>query len=296
MNLQKFPSRAAWLKARTTLGASEAPIILGLMPWEAPLSLWVRRKNATALDETRPMRMGKAQERAVIKEYEIESGKAVKWTPNTLVERSVNGFTMHASPDALADVGTLLVEAKVSANWDAWAGDAPPLYVQAQVQAALWCLEMPLADVVAYVAGRDLKIFRVEADAVAQERIIAGMREFEESLRGDEPPWKLIDGSDNTRSALYQLWRERRQAEGTCARVEALDGDVAELTTIAAECKRLEAREKEIKNSITAAIARERVDAVQCGGFRWTLKTQARKEFTVAASEFVILSKTKEKK
>lgn len=302
----KYSTRREWLVGRgKTLGASEVPIVLGLLPWVSPLQLWSMLKGIIERQpENRAMRMGRNQERGVIKEYELETSTKVRWTPNILIERRVekpikdsHSFVfLHASPDAIAfnEDKNILIEAKCSAHHAGWAGDEPPLYVQAQVQAALWCLGWELADVVAYIGGRDLKIFRVEADEVAQKKILDKMATFVKSLAGDEPPWDLIDDSDTTRSALHELWKGRHE-EGKIVKLPAFDDAPEKLANITAEEKKLKARENAIKNKIAAAIAEHRCDGIEAGGYRFSLEVRKREAHTVQASEFVQLNKRKVK-
>jgi putative phage-type endonuclease len=300
--LQKFASRREWLKAReATLGASAVPIILGLLPWRAPLSLWSERKGIIPpQEETRAMRVGRAMERFIIGEYADETGREVRWTPNTLATRTHNGLTLHASPDAIvteeasdscAEPREIVVEAKSSSDYAGWA-DGVPLYVQAQVQAQLWTLDVAVADVAAWVGGRDLKIFRVEADPVAQARILEACSEFEISLDGDEPNWAQVDASDATRSALNALALNRR-TQGKVERALELDP----ITTALAEAKaaRKEADEavRLHENEIRACIARHGADALLSGNQIWKLETRQRAGYTVEACEYIQLTSKK---
>ena len=288
--LQKFPSRKAWLAARGMFGATAVPTIMGLNPWASPFALWTELKGISPRqDENRAMRRGKALERFIIGEYSEETGRAVKWTPNTLATRGI----LHASPDAICEAEDLLVEAKSSESADAWSGDAPPLYVQAQVQAQLWVMQAAAADVVALLPHDQLKTFRILPDEqIMNERILPAVHAFAESLKGEEPPWGQIDASDATRSALNTLWKARR-VEGKIERVEALDGAVSAIRDAEAQVKSLTDIIEQNKNAVRAAIAERKCDGVEAGGFIYELKTVARKECTVAASESIQLKSRK---
>lgn len=288
--LTKYPTRALWLKARGPFGASAVPVILGLLPWRSPFSLWSELKGITPpQDENRAMRRGKALERFIIREYAAETGRKIKWTPNTLAARGI----LHASPDAICEAEDLLVEAKSSESLGAWGEDEPPLYVQAQVQAQLWVLRAAAADVVVLLPHDELKIFRVLPDeGIMNEKILPAVHAFAESLEGDEPPWGLIDGSDATRMALNALWKERR-VEGKIERVTALDGAVDSLHAMEKQCKDLEAKIDGNKNAIRAAIAERKADGIEAGGFVYELKSVERKAFEVKASTSIQLKSRK---
>ena len=279
--LQKFPSRKAWLAARGQFGASAVPTIIGLNPWASPFALWTELKGISPRhDENRAMRRGKALERFIIGEYAEETGRAVKWTPNTLATRGL----LHASPDAICEAEDLLVEAKSSESADAWVGDEPPLYVQAQVQAQLWVMQAAAADVVALLPHDQLKTFRVLPDEqIMNERILPAVHAFAESLKGEEPPWGQIDASDATRSALNTLWKARR-VEGKIERVEALDGAVSAIRDAEAQVKALNDIIEQNKNGIRAAIAERKCDGVEAAGYVYEMRTVERKAFEVAAS------------
>ena len=309
--LQKFPSRKAWLAARGQFGASAVPTIMGLNPWASPFALWTELKGISPRqDENRAMRRGKALERFIIGEYGLEydgsdfvedriiheaKTRLIKWTPNTLAFRDYKGITLHASPDAICEAEDLLVEAKSSESADAWSGDAPPLYVQAQVQAQLWVMRAAAADVVALLPHDQLKTFRILPDEkIMAERILPAVHAFAESLKGDEPPWGQIDASDATRSALNTLWKARR-VEGKIERVEKLDGAVSAIRDAEAQVKALNDIIEQNKNAVRSAIAELKADGIEAGGYIYELKTEPRKGYTVAASESIQLKSRKPK-
>lgn len=286
IELKKYPDRKSWLRARGKFGASIVPVILGLMPWRSPFSLWSELKGLSQeQEENRAMRRGKVLERFIIREYERESGRKVKWTPNTLAERDI----LHASPDAIFEREDLIIEAKSSQSTAAWEGDEPPLYVQAQVQTQLWVLQAKAADVVVLLPHDELKIFRVLPDEkLMTENVLPAVHAFAKSLEDDNPPWGQLDASDTTRTALNRLWKERR-VEGRIEKVDSLSEVVRDIFSMKAERKALDESISEKENTIRAEIAKLKCDGIQVDGHIFELKSVERKGYEVKPSTSIQL-------
>jgi hypothetical protein len=51
VKIETYPDRASWLAARGKgIGGSDVAAILGLSPWNAPLSLWMKKVGAIPSD------------------------------------------------------------------------------------------------------------------------------------------------------------------------------------------------------------------------------------------------------
>jgi len=303
--LTKYPSRAAWLKARVelgTIGASEVATVLGANPFDSLFALWSRRKGISPpVEETRQMRRGKNNESFIIGEYNLEvdrglhgaNAKHAKRIVNSLAWCEIEGVKFHASPDGFIEGEDIHVEAKDSLWYQAWA-EGTPLHVQAQIQPQLMVLKTKACRALGMV-GDTLNVEDFTLDErVIYEVIIPKCRAFQESLKGDEPPWGQIDASDATRSTLNALWKARR-VEGKIEAVPELTGAVDALRAAEAQVKAFQEIIDEKKNAIRAAIAERKVDGVEAGGYIYEMRTVERKAFEVAASTSTQLKSRKTK-
>jgi putative phage-type endonuclease len=173
---------------RLGIGASEAPVILGLSPWRTRIELWMEKMgHGSPQAETLPMRVGTALEPVVLQAFTDETGLPV-------TDRQVRFIDQHrpwrwATVDGLA--GNALVEAKTSSSSEEW-GEAgtdqvPPYYV-AQVQHALACTELELAYVPVLFAARDFRIYEIRRDDAIIEAITAAETEFWAYVQSGEAP------------------------------------------------------------------------------------------------------------
>jgi putative phage-type endonuclease len=96
--------RDAWLQARrSTIGASEAAVVLGVSPWSSLLALWAEKTGRTqgnpALDSAEFMFWGLELEDAIIRGYAKRAQRVT--VPFGLLLRSTRWPWMSATPDAL---------------------------------------------------------------------------------------------------------------------------------------------------------------------------------------------------
>lgn len=195
------PGSPEWTKLVT---ASKVAAILGLSPWESPLSLWRKMRG---LDEPEPdddvKRRGHYLEPAILAWWQDQHPETLDHDlipdGRSLQPRFVPQFWFShegwagATVDAVTyiDGARVIVEAKSAARMDDWGkpGTAEiPAYYLTQV---LFSLEVTGADR-AYVPviGPYLEFseYVVERDEAMQAAIMDRCREFYDSLAGDVPP------------------------------------------------------------------------------------------------------------
>jgi predicted phage-related endonuclease len=266
--LQTF--RRAETADRTYLvGASAAPIILGLSPYKTPFTFWLeQRERAEAAErgEVAEVTQGpKARGRyleagllqwtgAVCKAAEVEAGIP-------LDEPGIAGPEAWAQfhPDGalrLPDGAWRLAEIKTSRSAHEWGDDGSdeiPLAYQAQVQFQLACL--PGIDecvVGAYLPIADrLRTFVVQSDPQLQATIFERCGEwvYRHIVQGEAPP---IDGSRAAAQFLRDL--APKHLHGLRAADDYEANLVREFARIKAGAKALEAQADSIGNALRERI------------------------------------------
>lgn len=185
------PGSPEWLRVVT---ASKVAAIVGVSPWESPLSMW-HKMSGNLPDEptSAAMSRGNLLEGAVL-DWWMSQHPEVDVAPRQQSVSADVGFPALATLDMLATTpdGPVIVEAKTSAKSDEWGEpgtDEIPAHYLAQVY---WQLAMCPEALRAYVAllGPFLEFseYVIERD----DEIIAGLvdqcRRFYESLGANPPP------------------------------------------------------------------------------------------------------------
>ncbi len=152
-----------WLDLRKNhIGASDAPIIMGVSPWRTPYQLWQEKLGlGESQTETQAMRYGKQMEEPARQAYEKYTGNLV--CPEVIFHPTKK--FMMASLDGLSFDRSIAVEIKNSNSEDhriAKDGKVPEKYYP-QVQHQLACLGINMLHYFSYRDG-DGVVVEVERD------------------------------------------------------------------------------------------------------------------------------------
>jgi putative phage-type endonuclease len=212
------PGSEEWREFRRwRLGGSEIAAVLGLSPYESPLSLWLRKMGLAGSQAKRAeMEWGNRLEPVVADKF-FEGNGVHRWgigTPATYTHPERDWQA--ASPDAFvsytssaAESADSILEVKTHPYGDGWGvpgTDQIPVYYRTQVLWYLSVLGLDHAHVAVLISGCDYREYKIVLDTQAwtdtQILIDAGAK-FIESMRRDQRP--DIDSHDET----YQVLREQ---------------------------------------------------------------------------------------
>lgn len=197
------PNSPEWHNARkNSIGGSEISTILGLNPFESPMTLFYKKtgKIPGDIEENWAIRFGKAFEQPILKLWAEEHPEFEVFLTGTYQDNLIP--FRHANPDALArhkETGEWVV-IEVKTGRQTW--ETVPAGYQAQVQWYLDILDLQRAYIVA-VAGMswyDIEIRRDDFDIEVQRQKAI---DFMECIFADQrPSW---DGSESTYETIrYQ--------------------------------------------------------------------------------------------
>ena len=300
-------TRADWLEFRRQgIGASDAPIILGLSSWKSPFGLYAEKTGLIEMsqEETELLEWGKRLEPAIAGKYTDETARVTTDPGEFTIYRSESApfqlatldrvvVGQKANPPREADVypgdgpGVLELKNVIEFKREDWA-EEPPLLYQVQVQHQLAVTGFKWGSIAAIIGGRTF----VWADIPRNERFIALLLEKEEAF------WKRVvdqnppppDGSDATAEALKALFPKEANGQIVAAPPELIQwADQLEASKL--EKKAAERRETEAENYIKAFIGAN-MGCILPNGAGFTLKTQRRAGYTVAPNEFRVLRRT----
>lgn len=211
-------SHSEWLaQRRTGIGGSDVAAIMGLSPWRTPYQVW-EDKTGRAEDqpETPALYWGRLLEDPIRQAYADRTGLTVT-KPDRMFTSKEHPF-MLANLDGIASDGRL-VEFKTTSRSDGWGeegSDEIPDYYMTQVQHYMYVMGALRADVGVLIAGRDFRIYTVEADAELQQMLIEAESKFWELVKTDTPP-----GINSTADASRR-WRTATAKKVVSADAETL--------------------------------------------------------------------------
>lgn len=224
------------------VSASKVPAILGISPWDSPLSLWHEMRGDVERDKrvTGPKSRGQYLEDGLLDWFAADHpGLTEQGRQATFWE----GDWCLATTDATyldQDGALVLCEAKTTSKSDEWGepgtDEIPPHYA-AQVYLQLALSGAHLAHVTMLGPFLDRKDYVITRDAELQAQILTRCRSFYESLTQDTPP--PLDDHVATVAVLRKLHPDIERGEtavvdATTAR-EWLDATTAKKAAEAAE-------------------------------------------------------------
>jgi len=215
------PGSPEW---RRLVTASKAAAILGVSPWESPLSMWHLMKGTVEPEpQTTDQARGHLFEPLVLKWWLDQHPVSLRRRHKTQVTRWLRTWKpgwgcdwAFATLDALVTLidatgrpYLAIVEVKTARDWDEWGEpgtDEIPAYYLAQALFQLACVPNAEVVVIPVLAGFfEFREYRVCRDDYAREipLVVERCWEFWLSLASDEPP--ALDGHVATLETLRKL-------------------------------------------------------------------------------------------
>lgn len=186
MNAELTQNTPEWLEfRRRKIGASDAPIILGVSPWKTPYQLWLEKTSGVASTATARQKRGLELEELARQTFEKKTGMIM--FPKVVLHPTFDW--MMASLDGIDMDGQSIVEIKCPGQVDhdtAKAGKIPEKYIpQLQHQLAVTGLNWAY-----YFSfdGMDGVIVEVQRDSDYIERMIGLEKTFWECVESCTPP------------------------------------------------------------------------------------------------------------
>lgn len=244
---QLIPGTTAWGRLIT---ASKVAAILGLSPYDSPLSCWHKMKGNIPLEqETEDHRRGHYAEPAILAWWRDQHPEVQGVTLQPQYRRDDLPWAA-ATPDAcahFADKSGELVEAKTARSLDEWGEpgtDEIPAYYFVQTQFQMHVGRKARTYVPVWGSWFEMAEYVVDYDTDIAAGIIARCAEFWASLEANEPP--PLDDSVATLQTLKAL-----HPQITAGEVVQLDADTAtEFIEASNAFKAAEARKRAAQSSV----------------------------------------------
>lgn len=197
-----------WHEARrSSLGASEVAAVLGLSPWQTPLSVYMAKMGVRNEIPENLAYFGRALE-PVIAQWIVDTRPDVGPLGDGFSARSERWPWLAVSPDRIAydenrDFDYIPIELKTSSAFgrDKWS-EGVPLFYQAQVQAQIAVLDAPYGWLAVLHGGNEPELYRIERDdEFITEHLIPKTKQFwEDHVLAQVPP------EPTTSEEAVELW------------------------------------------------------------------------------------------
>ena len=244
-------NRSEWLEMRRkTMGASDAPIILGISPWSSPHEIWLSKMGMDATEETQAMRLGHYLQSGVALEALHQIGGSVVAEEPFAVHQ--NGWAS-ATPDYIIrqDDQNVILEIKCTheKNWDT----VPEHYLM-QVHWQCWVHGIERAYIAVLHGSSQVKVYELQINLFSDW--------FVDSIAHAKTWWDnfVVEGAepDTDKTGDEQLKTAIRAASGTSV---DLDDQIIDKLRRIAQIKReaapsndeLASLEREVKEAIGTA-------------------------------------------
>lgn len=286
---EEYRTEAEWLTVRrTAIGASEAPIILGVSPFKRPVALFAEKLGAVEPEpQTEAQRWGLKHEPNIAERYVEETGHALRDPGRYTLRRSRDVPWMVATLDRIilraddrpAVPAPLELKTRKWVKEGAWE-DEPPVDVLVQVQHQLAVTGWQWAAVAVLIGGSEFRRFVVPRHEGFIAKLLVAEHAFMECLKAKELP--TIDASEKTREALRALYPKETPGLVVNLPGEAVDWDRERLEAIAA-VKHWEESKRGAENKLLAALG-EAETGVLPNGTVYTYRASGRAGYTVPPS------------
>jgi putative phage-type endonuclease len=282
--VEDYATEDHWRQARRSgLGASDAPIILGVSPYKSPMALFAEKLEIVEPDvQTEAQRWGLAMEGLLAQRYEEATGYQTEPGGRYTVRRSTTWPWLMATLDGLVVKANgrpvpAVLELKTRSfprGWD----DGPPLDVIVQVQHQLAVTGWPWAAVAVVIGLREFRHYQVERNDTFIGKMLRIEAAFYERLRTKTPPDP--DSTAATKEVLRALYPVESPGLVVNLPPAAMEWDQM-LVDTKVELKRLTELKDLMENRLKAAMG-EAETGVLPGGIVYTYKASERAGYTVA--------------
>ena len=181
--------RADWLDwRRGGIGSSDVPALLGLSKWSSPLKVYMEKRGELPLEEdsgSEAMRLGRYLEPVAGKIFEDETGHEVGAYqealshPHAPWRRATVDFIAFTADEPIGPV-------EIKTAHQLWT--EPPIDASIQTQWQMHVAGLSQGWILQLATGRGWRLFPVEPDYIAMEKMVRAAEEMWQRVQAGEPP------------------------------------------------------------------------------------------------------------
>lgn len=264
-----------WLELRkSSIGGSEAGIIMGSNPYASLLSLYLDKKGLSSPKETNEaMRLGNDLEAYVAERYMEKTGNKVR-NDNFMYQHDDYDF-ITANIDRRIVGENAGLECKTMSSFNGYKldeGEVPAWYY-AQTQHYMMVMGFDYMDLAILVYQNGVYTFHIERNEEYIQELLAKEIDFWKTyIEADQVPEP--DGSEASKEAIKELYPYSAEIS---VDIPGIDELLGEYQFLQGQIKDFEKEKEEIQNKITYAMG----DAERCDGIRYSCTWKSQNRTTI---------------
>jgi putative phage-type endonuclease len=279
---------------RKGIGGSDAATVLGLNPYKDRYELYLEKRGEAPAEDPNFLResryWGSVLEEPVCNRYAEETGYKTQKVNNLIVSSTHPFMIANIDRRIVGEDQRIGFEAKTSARAEGWgesgSSEIPP-YIMLQCQHYLATTKWDLWDLAVLIGNRDWRWYRIAPIQEMIDQLIEAEEEFWDRVTHGVPPEPVWESAATTRLI-------KNFYPGT-------NGSVVQLPSVATHYHKVKEDAEEqrsiyeaivtgCKNRIAMLMGEAAVGLVGENGEMgaYTRKEQARKEYTVAETKFIV--------
>jgi putative phage-type endonuclease len=199
---------------KSGVGASESAAVMGLSPYDSPMSIWMRKVGLAEVEPNEAMEAGTFLEDGIARWYSHMTGATLHHCKTTL-RHPKHKFVL-ATPDRFIVEGRKrvgLVEIKdvghVRDDWGEEGTDHVPVHYLVQVAQQLEVTGLPYAKLVAFFHDRRTRprVYHIERNRELQDGVVDAVGDF---WNNNVVPRVApeIDGSEGSKEYLKKIYKD----------------------------------------------------------------------------------------
>lgn len=266
--------REEWLKLRkSSIGGSDAAVILGLNPWRSQYTLWADKKGFIApVPDNEAMRIGRDLEQYVAERFCEATGKKVKHRNAMLLHDDYDFISANVDREVIGENAGLECKTTNAFAKSDFEGGEVPLYYYCQCMHYMAVMGYEKMYLAVLVLGKAFYWFEIERNEEEIEALVNSEVDWwNRYILGDEVP--EIDGSDSTSATLRELYPESKQ-NSIALHLYGVEGLIEQYQQAQKKEKEYKDMVSECRNKI-AALMGESNEAV-LNGYTITYKSQSK--------------------
>lgn len=301
MGVIKYETEEAWLEGRRkSIGASEAPAVLGISRWKTPLALYCEKVGLVPppdLSDNEAVEWGLRLEPLIAEKYTDETGRELQNPGQWTIHEADDHSFLTASLDRIIlpsngkPQGVLEIKTTSEYLKGDWA-EGVPLAYQVQNQQQMLCAELTWGSFAALIGGQSFRWGDTERDDRFLRELVEAIKRFwYDHVLAERPPQAGAGDHD----LLAELFPREEPEKAIALSRDALDWSLR-LADLAEAIKQAKAEEKALKAKLKQQMEDAEVGVLPEEAGQWRWKEQSKKEHVVKAWTGRVLTRGKGRK
>ncbi|MBP3630242.1 MAG: YqaJ viral recombinase family protein [Clostridia bacterium] len=272
VNTKEMP-REDWLDyRRTSLGGSDASVILGLNDFKSKYTLWAEKKGFVNNDseDNERMRIGRDLEQYVAERFCEATGKKVRRRNYMFLHDDYDFISANVDREIIGENAGLECKTTSAFSKSDFENGEIPLYYYCQCMHYMAVMGYEKMYLAVLVLGKSFHWFEIERNEKEIESLINTEVNFWNRYVLSDVEVPEVDGSENTFKTISQMYPKAENEE----MIDLDNEDVCEYIKLQEQIKKLQSYADEFKQKIQVSLGKNSFGKTK--GFEVSYKNQSR--------------------